>query len=119
MDAILNHQDLRVAYLRNYIDETEFKIRLQRMDKKTSRQREIYDILTVIQNAVTDILYRYYEKVNVNTTYDSLIEEEKREILLIPDEIKNIINYANECLKDVSTTYGTKERRLDNEVNLI
>jgi hypothetical protein len=118
--ALMNHQDLRVAYLRKYIDETEFKLRLQRMDKRTNQHRETYDILTVIQNAVTDILYRYHNKmVNTNTRYDRLTEEEKSFILLIPDEIKNIINYANECLKDVSTTYGTRERTLDNELNFI
>lgn len=121
VDTVLNHQDLRVAYLRNYIDETEFKMRLQRMDKKTSQKRETYEILTVIQNATTDILYRYLDMfTNMdNTTYDTASEEDKRVISLIPNEIKNIINYANECLEDVSMTYGTITKRLDNEVNFI
>lgn len=120
VDTVLNHQDLRVAYLRNYIDESEFKMRLQRMDKKTSQKREIYDILTVIQNATTDILYRYLDMITQkmdNTTYNRLSEDDKRDILLIPSEIKNIINYANECLQDVSTTYGTIQKRLDNQLN--
>ena len=122
VDTVLNHEDLRVAYLRNYIDEAEFKMRLQRMDKKTSQKREIYDILTVIQNATTDILYRYLDKITQmynNTTYDIASEDEKKIISLIPDEIKNIIKYANECFEDVSITYGTIKKGLDNELNFI
>ena len=120
VNALLNHQDLRVSYLRKHITENEFKIRLQRIEKKTNQNHEIHDILIVIQNAVTDILYRYHDIIfNMNSNYDLISDDIKNDISLIPDEIKNIINYANECLRDISVTYKTKERRLNNEVVFI
>lgn len=117
VDHVLNHQDLRVAYLRKYIDETEFKVRLQRMDKKTSVKREMYDILNVVQNAVTDILYRYHDKiVNMDTTYELSSDEKKAEFNSLVEEIPRIKDYANECLSDVSTAYGTVRKRFDDEL---
>jgi hypothetical protein len=118
VDHVLNHQGLRVAYLRKYIDETEFKISLQRMDKKTNVKREIYDIMNVVHNAVTDILYRYHDKIlNIETKYDELSDEKKTELELLADEIPRIKEYANECLNDVATTYGTVRKGFDNELN--
>jgi hypothetical protein len=117
VDHVLNHQDLRVAYLRKYIDEREFKMRLQRMDKKTNMQREIYDILNVVQNAVTDILYRYHDKiVNMILAYELSSDETKAELDIIMDEIPRIIEYANECLHDVSKTYGTVKKYFGDEL---
>jgi hypothetical protein len=118
VDHVLNHQDLRVAYLRKYIDETEFKIRLQRMDKKTNVKREIYDIMNVVNNAVTDILYRYHDKIlNIETTYEQLSDEKMEELDIVMNEIPRIKEYANECLKDVAMTYGTVRKGFDNELN--
>jgi len=118
IDHVLNHQDLRVAYLRKYIDETEFKIRLQRMDKKTNVKREIYDIMNVVHNAVTDILYRYHDMIlNIETKYDELSDEKKTELDILADEIPRIKEYANECLKDVSMTYGTVSKGFNNDLN--
>jgi len=107
VDHVLNHQDLRVAYLRKYIDEDEFKIRLQRMEKKTNVKREIYDILNVVQNAVTDILYRFHDKIiNMENTYELSDTDTKVELNAIINEILQIQKYANECLRDVAKTYG-------------
>ena len=117
VDHVLNYQDLRVAYLRKYIDETEFKMRLQRMDKKTNVKREIYDIMNVVQNAVTDIIYRLYDKMlNMETTYELSGDETKAEFDIIMDEMPRIKEYANECLQDLSNTYGTVRKRFDDEL---
>lgn len=119
VDHILNHQDLRVAYLRKYIDETEFKMRLQRMDKKTNVKREIYDIINVVQNAATDILYRIQDMiVNMVATYELSGDERQAELNMIIDEIPRIKEYANECLNDISKTYGTVKKYFNDKLRL-
>jgi hypothetical protein len=117
VDHVLDHQDLRVQYLRKYIGEIEFKTRLQRMDKKTKVKREIYDILDVVHNAVTDILYRYSDTItNMETTYDLLSYEKNAEINKLIQEIPEIIKYANECLNQVTMTYGTVRKYFCNKL---
>jgi hypothetical protein len=117
VDHVLNHQGLRVAYLRKFISEKEFQISLQRTDKKTKVKREIYDIMNVVHNAVTDILYRYFDMImNVEIVYELLSDEKKSEMNILVDEIPHIIKYANECFNDVATTYGTVRKGFDNEL---
>jgi len=119
VDHVLNHQGLRVSYLRKFIDENEFKISLQRMEKKTIVKRELYDILNVVQNTVADILNRYYDKItNMETSYELLSDESIIEFDTIMGEIPRIRDYANECLHDVSKTYGTVRKIFNNKFKL-
>lgn len=112
VDHVLNHQDLRIAYLRKYIDEIEFKTRLQRTDKKTNVKLETFDIINVVHNTVTDILYRYHDMIlNMETKYYQISDEKNTELNTLMGEIPRIIEYANECLNDVASTYGTVKNR--------
>lgn len=97
-DHIRYNQDLRVKYLRNQIDENQFKILLQRRDKKRQKNREIYNILQMVFNATVDIIFRIYDPIRNTTDWD--------ENVFTPlNEIEALTDYANECLEDVSKTY--------------
>ena len=98
VDHMLNNQDLRVAYLRNQISKDELKTHLQREDKKHQKTREINNVLTMLTNTATDIIYRFQDELS-----NSLIGA-----CDILDEIVRIIEYSNECFVDISRTWGSK-----------
>jgi hypothetical protein len=98
-NAILENQDLRIHYMRNQLSAERFKTLLQQRNKKTHKQREILNVIDIVVNTVTDILYRFREYL-----ISSPQTECNTEILL---EIDHIREYANECLTDISHTYGS------------
>ena len=100
-----NNLDLRVSYMRQRIDKDTFMQRVQRDNKKFEKKREIYNILTLFIQTVTDIMFRFQDAVNKLISYEDL---EK-----ILDEIVAIQEYSNECLVDISETYGSKAKKIE------
>ena len=98
-DRVLNNQALRVEYLRQKITEDEFKVQIQRIDKKHQKKLEMFNVLTMLINTVTDILYRFQ---------NAIVPGRLAEAYPILDEIDQIIIYVNECLADIATTYNSK-----------
>lgn len=99
IDAIIENQDLRVSYMRNRLTPERFKSLLQQRNKKTHKHREILNIIDVVINTTTDILYRFREYLANSPPTECNIE--------ILQEIESIREYANECLHDISYTYGS------------
>jgi len=102
---------LRVQYLSNEISEADFKLLLQRDDKRHHKSQEVSEIFDIVVNVVTDIMFRfarYIEDMPVTTEIDT-------EMFV---EIDRIVDYANECLADVSKTYGTTRMALDYTIRL-
>lgn len=102
VDHVLNNQGLRIQYLRNLITEEDFKTQIQRIDKKHQKNREIHNVLTVLYNTATDIIYRFHDSINDI--------QRARDIL---NEMDTILSYVNECLLDISKTYNSKRIRID------
>ena len=98
-DRVLNNQALRVDYLRQKISEDDFKTQIQRIDKKHQKKREMFNVITMFINAVTDIMYRFQDDIR----HDRLTEA-----YAILNEIDQIVIYVNECLADIATTYNSK-----------
>ena len=92
-----------------------FKINLQRAEKKRDKKREIYDILNVIHTTITDILYRYIDKIKIESSieYAKLSNSDRTEAQNILDEIPEIIKYANECFINVSRVYNSRYKVID------
>ena len=107
-DRVLNNQDLRILYMRNKISEDDFKTQIQRLDKKHQKNREIHNIFVVMNSTVTDILYRFDDAVQA-VTFSSSSDEEKQKAYDILKEIDRIREYVNECLAEISKTYGSKQ----------
>jgi hypothetical protein len=108
-DRVLNNQELRVDYLRQKISEDDFKVQIQRLDKKHQKKREMYNVLTMLINTVTDIMYRF------NNAIGRLSESQVNDILNETDEITL---YANECLADIATTYNSKRMIINDSMRL-
>ena len=100
-----NNLELRVSYMRQEIDKETFMQRLQRNNKKYEKNREIYNILSLFIETVTDIMYRFQDNVN---KIELLLAE-----IIINDEIQAIQDYTNECLKDIAETYGSKPKKIE------
>ena len=109
VDHVLNNQHLRVSYLRKRMNETELKMRLQRGEKKNEKKREIYNVITLVSNAVTDILYRFDDRVSSSGQYPSMTLEEKTGIKDILCEVNAMVDYANECFVEIAVTYNSKK----------
>jgi hypothetical protein len=116
-DRVLNNQDLRIDYLRNKISEENFKIQIQRLDKKHQKNREIHNIFTILNNTVTDILYRFESEVRSADFYTRSIEE-KQSTIDILNEIDRIREYVNECLLEISKTYGSKRMIINESIRV-
>jgi hypothetical protein len=108
-DRVLNNQDLRIQYLRNKISEDDFKTQIQRLDKKHQKNREIHNIFVIMNSTVTDILYRFDDAVTQSANFSRNSDEEKQKVYDILKEIERIREYVNECLADISKTYGSRQ----------
>jgi hypothetical protein len=99
-DYVERNQDLRVRYLEKIIDEEEFKMLIQRNDKKNKKNTEITQVIQLANTAFTDIVFRiidHLEKCGVN--------EFNLDTFMI--EINELRNYCNNIFKDIAFTYST------------
>lgn len=99
-DYIERNQDLRVKYLENLLSEEEFKILIQRNDKKNRKNTEVAQVIQLANTALTDIIYRAIDHIQK-------AEIDKVDINPFVNEINEIINYCNNIFKDIAFTYGT------------
>ena len=97
---VMRNQSLRIEYLENLISENEFKMRIQRNDKKNRKNTEIAQVLQLANTAATDIVYRLMD--NLETS-----EPGKHDIDSYLKEFEEIIKYCNDIFADISFTYST------------
>ena len=107
VDPLRYNEELGVKYLLGEISEKDFATALQRSDKKMQKSRDIQNILTMVLNTSTDIIFRFAEHLrtsrqriaqNPNYVFDNAD-------FVIMDEIRELFNYANTCLGRVSKNY--------------
>lgn len=99
-DYVLRNQDLRIKYLENLISESEFKMLIQRNDKKNKKNTEVAQVIQLANTAVTDIVYRLMDNLEKS-------DVEKHNIESFLREFEEIIKYCNDIFKDISFTYNT------------
>jgi hypothetical protein len=104
VDMVENNLELRVMYMRNQLDKTQFQIRLQRDNKKHEKHREIYQVLQLFVQTVTDIIFRIIDVLQKEKTFIKAVD-----ILL---EIDELVKYVNDCLLDIARTYGSKVKQI-------
>jgi hypothetical protein len=101
-DYVAKNRELRIYLMRNRMSENEFKIRVQKNDKKFSKCQEIYNILQVLVNGCGDIVLRYEQSLrSTGTQYTP-------ETANILNELPNIVKYGNECFEEIGHTYKSK-----------
>lgn len=107
-NRVTDNEGMRVRYMMNEMNEHEFKTILQREEKKHNKYREIYHILELLNNTVTEIILRF--KNNIESC------EMNKMNFGILDEVKVIVQYANNCLLDVSKAYACKPIKFNDVV---
>lgn len=108
------NEDLRVNYLMNEISEQVMRDQLQKDDKRHHKNQELADIYTLLGNTVTDIIFRFAEKLEREK--DTNLEKIDDSIL---NEITKIVEYANECLLDVAHTYSSPKIVIENDLRIL
>ena len=106
---------LRVDFLRNRITEEQFKILVQRANKKHDKNKEIGGVVRLFLETVTDIIFRIQETLKITRIKPSKAGGEAviQEIENMINEVDVILLYCNECLEETARTYGSKKLRLE------
>jgi hypothetical protein len=118
VDRVLDNENWRIAYLQRRLSEDTFKIHLQREEKKNEKKHEIYNVLTMVSNAVTDILYRFEERVSNSGKYTIMTSNNKEEFTTILNEVERIVDYANECFCEIAVTYNSRKLYINPEIRV-
>lgn len=111
-DYVERNQDLRVRYLENLISDEDFKILIQRNDKKNRKNTEVAQVIQLANTALTDIIYRLLDHLQKS-------EMEKADVSPFMDEIAEITKYCNNIFKDIAFTYNTVQYGFDATMTFI
>jgi hypothetical protein len=93
-------ESLRIRYMRNMIDEKQFKRLVQMRHKKFHKEAEIRDVFVMFKQTVTDILYRFRDAIDTAHSPDSALAH-----MDILDEVTHLETYVNSCLKNIAVAY--------------
>lgn len=101
--------DLRVKYLMNEITEEQFKIDLQKKEKKLSKKKEIYDVLEMYIFTMVDLFRNLLdENITLDKIDDWIIQVEKLQ------------SFANTQFQKISNRYNNVAPYISlSEFNLI
>jgi hypothetical protein len=107
VDPLRYNEELGVKYLLGDLSEKDFATALQRSDKKMQKSRDIQNILTMVLNTSTDIIFRFAEhlrtsRANIAQSLNYVFNNDDFNIM---DEIRELFNYANVCFERVSKNY--------------
>lgn len=108
IDYFEKNVNLRMEYLENTITEEEFKILIQRNDKKNRKNMEISQIIQLSIDRINDIGLRFDSylkkciKKGINVNLEMFI-----------DEIEEIQKYCNNVLRDIAFTYNSSQYKFD------
>ena len=86
--------------MRNILNENEFKSKLFISQKNNDIKKEIFDVLIMFRNVVTDIIYRYYNELNKSKT-----SIEINNCRFILNDVKPLIEYVQECFDNTSEIF--------------
>ena len=99
-NRVQRNEGLRIQYMRNWITEDHFKTILQREDKKEEKKREVRNVLDILYTTCTDIVLRFIAHLREAPA------GQWTQVIL--DEVVPIVDYANECFRDIGRIYKCK-----------
>jgi hypothetical protein len=121
IDPVRYNEEYGVSYIMGEITEDEFKVKLQRADKKYQMSHEIMNVLQMSTQTLRDITGRYIDSLNNNPpgrlSPRMLIQQGMKLDGILPvlegvfpilQEVFPLFEYANECLSKIATVYGSK-----------
>jgi hypothetical protein len=96
IDRINKNLELRIKFMRNQIEEKDFKFQIQKKDKEYELKAEFANILAMYVACITDLLYRMHDNI-----------EEYENVLA---EMRQLRDYTNECIKKTFDVFGSKKK---------
>ena len=111
------NENLRVQYLMKEITEQQMRDELQRDDKKHHKNQELAEVFTLLVNTVTDILYRFLDYLEQHK--EKAVGNSADIDVSILTEIDRIVDYANECLGDISHTYSCSRFYIEYDLSIL
>jgi len=108
VDPLRYNEELGVKYLLGELSDRDFAIALQRSDKRMQKSRDIQNILTMVLNTSTDIIFRFAEHLRQSNANQRPYQEVTDHDFEILDEIRELFIYANRCMNVVARTYQSK-----------
>ena len=135
VDYANRNLEIRIKYLNRNITEQEFKVQLQRSEKRCEKKRATYQIYEMVSNTMTDIILLYVQKcreardkytsftpgggpsITIPPNHSQVLTTEW-ETVVVP-QMNGIAAYANDCLKQIAHTFSSKTNiHFDPEFNL-
>jgi hypothetical protein len=108
-DNVADHLELRVSYLRQQIDEKTFASRIQKNDKALEKKRDIFNILRLVVQTITDVSLIALDVMEKNATPSNIYNMGNNYCR----EVDAIIVYANDLLQKHSVNFGCVEKLID------
>lgn len=111
------NQDARVKFIMSKYDEKKFASIIHKNNKATSKKHDIFDVIQLQQQGVTDIIFRMVDALSpmddiidkVVTTFTGKIPNEvARRIHDLYPEFETLTDYSNNLLREHSKTYQCK-----------
>jgi hypothetical protein len=108
VDPLRYNEELGVKYLLGELNDRDFSIALQHADKRMQKSRDIQNILTMVLNTSTDIVFRFADHLRQSEATKRPYQEVTDHDFEILDEIRALFTYANRCMNVVARTYQSK-----------
>jgi len=109
-NRVIRNEGLRIQYMRNHITEEHFKTTLQREEKKEEKKREIRNVMDILYTTCTDIVLRFMAHLR-----ECECGQWQPAIL---GEIEPIVNYANDCFREISRVYKCKMIEFTTDIHM-
>ncbi len=93
------NQNLRLQLLRKQIDETYFRVKIQRTDKAENKKRDILNIIITFRDCASAITYRLRNVLQDNPTVEVIQE--------YLTEFNNLKVYIDACLTQTAMVYNS------------
>lgn len=106
------NRELRVNYLLKKITAAQLKKTIQQLEKKHAKEAELRDVYQTMATTAEDIMFRFRAYIVALPPRSSV----STRILM---ELTEITAYTNECLADISHTYGCVKHQFVNRVKLV
>ena len=117
-DRLVNNQDLRIRYLDKSLTKKQFKSNILRRDKAYEKKQDIYNVIQLQVQSITDIIYRLEnDLVGIDRTSSiGLLSLKQRTSDICNNymiEIENVTTYCNKLFEEHAETYACKKYMFD------
>lgn len=105
VDYARRNMEYRVDYMTHKITKEQFCTMIQRQEKKSNKNHEIYNILDVFYQTSSDIIQRFIIECRTTGKFSCKIYAEFGELL----------SYCNKHLENIAKTYGSIQMHINKD----